>query len=213
MKHQQVGQDAGLVPVADRLRWMRLFRLFLVAVVWLAHLSMPTARGAGTLFLAGLCGVYLVVSMTPMAMWAVRRDAAVRIFGVSLLGDGVFLALAAYSPQSAVSPLRYLVLLHIVAVCLLASFRTGLKMAIWHTLLIAAEAELRRAGILPPVSDLTDAIAFVAAVWLVTLTTATFAAVNERELRRRGMDLESLAVLGAQLQHTNTAASAAAAAG
>ena len=52
-----------------------------------------------------------------------------------------------YATGGTQSPIRFLVFLDLVAVSLLASYRTGLKIALWHSLLLFV-ARLRRGG--PP---------------------------------------------------------------
>ncbi|MBX6371952.1 MAG: sensor domain-containing diguanylate cyclase [Acidothermus sp.] len=97
-----------------------------------------------------------------------------------------------------------LVLVQIVAVTLLASFRTGLKTAVWHSMLGFVVYQYAGAELIHPIhrSTIRDVIAFVLAVWLVTLATAAFASVNERELRRRNYDLQGLANLSRRLEET-----------
>ena len=51
-------------------------------------------------------------------------------------------------------------------------------------------------------------MAFVIALWALTLTTASLAAVNERELRRRRFELEQLAQMGRDLEDANDPLSA-----
>ena len=69
---------------------------------------------------------------------AVRRLAGRRglgLVGLSLLVDGVYIAWVVYLTGGTLSPLRFLFYVHIVAVTLLASYRTGLKLALWYSLL------------------------------------------------------------------------------
>jgi two-component system cell cycle response regulator len=49
-------------------------------------------------------------------------------------------------------------------------------------------------------TELRAQVAFVVVFWSVAIVTSTFAAMNERELRRRRYDLEALAKLSAQLE-------------
>src|SRR5204863_306502 len=76
------------------------------------------------------------LSLVGTRVWRVRRELAVAVSGVTLLADGVYLAVIAYSPSQSLTPFRYFALVHIITVTLLASFRTGLKLATWHTLLL-----------------------------------------------------------------------------
>jgi diguanylate cyclase (GGDEF)-like protein len=94
-------------------------------------------------------------------------------------------------------------------VSLLASFRTGLKLAMWHSLLLLAVFHAQEAGVLDPVGGSGVAVGDLAyrallaqavAYWLVAIATASFGAVNERELRRRRYDLEALGGLAERLE-------------
>ena len=77
-------------------------------------------------------------------------------FGTGLLNgllllDGLYLAFAMYGTGGTQSPIRFLVYLDLVAVSLLASYRTGLKIALWDSLLLfvmlyAQAAQPRAAG-------------------------------------------------------------------
>ncbi len=135
------------------------------------------------------------------------------LVGGMLLLDGVYLAWVMYSTGGTQSPLRFLVYIHVIAVTLLASYRTGLKITAWHTLLYfcvfyAQAAELLTPtesvpGALPGTGSLFNRLSIfnVAAIWLVALGTMAFSAVNERELRRRKHDLEALAEMASQLEN------------
>ena len=103
--------------------------------------------------------------------------------------------------------MRFLVYLHLVAVSLLASYRTGLKIALWHSLLLFVVLYAQAALLLPPVDvEPGRAVALdrlpvlnVTAFWLFALATSLFSAMNEKELRQRRADLESLVGVGARL--------------
>ena len=112
---------------------------------------------------------------------------------VMLLADGLYLAIAMYATGGTSSPLRFLVYLHLVAVTLLASYRTGLKIALWQSLLLLVFLYAQAAGLLPPVdvqagaTVTADALPVVnlTAYWVFALATSLFSAMNERELRQR----------------------------
>jgi diguanylate cyclase (GGDEF)-like protein len=119
------------------------------------------------------------------------------------------------------SPLSFLLYLHLIAVTLLASFRTGLKIALWHSLLLFVGFYAQLAGFLEPVTGAGKAPAevaaefkqasvyYVLAFWVVALATVTFSSLNERELRRRGLDLEALSAMAAELDNATTSIGAA----
>jgi diguanylate cyclase (GGDEF)-like protein len=75
-------------------------------------------------------------------------------------------------------------------------------------LLLFVVFHAQEAGILDPVdnglrssaSEFQHLTAFVAAFWFVAIGTASFSAINERELRRRKYDLEALARMAAAVE-------------
>jgi diguanylate cyclase (GGDEF)-like protein len=135
----------------------------------------------------------------------VRRSYA--FLAVMLLVDGVFLAWAMYATGGTQSPIRFLIYLHLVAVSLLASYRTGLKVALWHSLLLFVVLYAQAAQLVPPIDVLPGLelefdrmpVLNVTSFWLFALATSIFSAMNERELRHRRTDLETLVGLGARL--------------
>jgi diguanylate cyclase (GGDEF)-like protein len=160
-----------------------------------------------------LSALYLLLSF---AVEGLRRSTGVRglfLIGVTLLIDGIYLAWAMYVSGGPGSALSFLLYLHLIAVTLLASFRTGLKIALWHSLLLFVGFYAQLAGFLEPVG--TDgksaaeivaefknhSVYYVLAFWVVALATVTFSSLNERELRRRGLDLEALSDMAAELDN------------
>ena len=109
------------------------------------------------------------------------------------------------------SPIRFLIYLHLVAVSLLASYRTGLKIALWHSLLLFVVLYAQAAALLPPVDVIPGrGIEFdrmpvlnVTSFWLFALATSIFSAMNERELRQRRADLQALVDVGARLDEAS----------
>jgi diguanylate cyclase (GGDEF)-like protein len=125
----------------------------------------------------------------------------------TLLVDGVYLALAMYATGGTQSPIRFLIYLHLVAVSLLASYRTGLKIAIWHSLLLFVVLYAQAAELLPPVDVIPGRhiefdrmpVLNVTSFWLFAIATSVFSAMNERELRNRRIDLQSLVDISSRL--------------
>jgi two-component system, cell cycle response regulator len=209
---------AEVVPIADRMRYMQAFRIALLPIValvaWLGRDSLDTTGTALALVTAG----YLTMSLVAHLAWRVNRRGALTLFSGMLIVDGIYLAWASYVTGSGGSPLRYLIILHIIAVALLASYRTGLKMALWHSLLLLVVYYGQEGGLLHPLekSDAPFAgtpfeqlVAFSAVLWFVAIATSTFSAINERELRRRRYDLEALAAMAARLEDQTDSATAA----
>jgi two-component system cell cycle response regulator len=197
-----------LVPLADRVRYMRVFRLLAAAVVVLACLALPELRRAPLDAALLVTGGYVGVALAGEAIWRLASRRALPLFGALVVLDGVYLAWAAYVLAEPAGPLRFVVLFHLVAVALLASFRTGLKLAMWHTLLLLAVFHAQEAGVMDPLTgnavtvgdvEYRALVAQSVAYWLVAIATASFSAINERELRRRRYDLEALGTLAERL--------------
>ena len=203
-----------LVPLAQRMRYMRLFRVAICFVVVAFAGYAPDVVRAAPLQLGKGVAVYLAVSFLAEGVWRLLGKRGLYLFGAMLIVDGIFLAWMAYLTGGAASSLMNLILLHLVAVTLLASYRTGLKLAMWHSLLLlvvyyAQEASMKVPGISDPPALTTDAfhrlVGFVGVYWVVALATATFSALNERELRRRRYDLEALAKMASSLETVSEA--------
>lgn len=200
-----------LVPLADRLRYMQIFRLGVAAVLLTSWLTLPVVHRLPLPELGGITAGYLLLAFIGEAVWRAVRRRGLLLLGALLIVDGAFLAWLTYATGGAASPLRGLILVHVIAVALLASFRTGVKISIWHSLLAlmvfhAAEAGLV-AGAEPGAAALGGPefrllLINVIMLWAVAIATASFAAVNERELRRRRYDLEALAGLAYRLEST-----------
>ena len=196
-----------LVPLAERLRYMQYFRLGVAALAApFAGLAPDVLSGVRFDQVAAGTGAFLLAILASEIVSRIGGQRA--IFGAMLILDGVYLAWLTNSTGGMVSPFRYLILLHLVAVVLLASYRTGLKLALWHSMLLFVVFHAQEAGILDrpedaadlPGSDYGQLLAFALVFWFVAVATATFSALNERELRRRRFDLEALATMATELE-------------
>ncbi len=183
-----------IVALGTRLRHLQLLRVIIAVAVATWALMTEPATGyeaplvpaVGYLATVGVAELYL--------RHAQHRGLAV--FNVMVLVDGLVLVWASLATGGTVSPLSPLVLTHVAAVALLASYRTGTKVALWDSLLLLAAHHAMVAGALPggdTATGLPRLVAFLVALWVIGLATATFSAVNERELRRQRFDLDALA--------------------
>jgi diguanylate cyclase (GGDEF)-like protein len=203
-----------LVPLADRVLYMRVFRLATAALVLAALLMQPQlVAGTSTGRSLIVTGAYLGAVLAGDLVWRLSGRRALWLVGGLLIVDGLFLGWITQVAATDGSALRYLVFLHIVTVSLLASFRTGLKMAMWHSLLLLAAFHAQEAGIVGGNGAVTvgDAeyrsiLGSSIAYWVTAIATCTFAAVNERELRRRRYDLEALGALDRKFETETDAA-------
>lgn len=196
-----------LVPLADRLRYMFVVRVALIVGIGVTRAAAPGLLGPLPTETTGLLGVWAVGTVTAEILWRVWRRRGLPLFGATLILDGVVLVYL--SEVGSVTNVRYLIFLHLVAVVLLASYRTGLKMLLWFTLLLFTvffAGQDRALGLTPVVPgtssrwDLGQLGVFVSVIWGVAVATAAFSSVNERELRRRRFDLEVLAQFGVALE-------------
>jgi diguanylate cyclase (GGDEF)-like protein len=198
-----------LVPLAQRMRYLRLFRLAMSLGVIAFAAFAPDVVGASPLAIGKGAAVFLAVSFAAEGAWRLLGRRGLVLFGATLIVDGVFLAWMAYLTGGVTSTLLTLILLHVVVVTLMASYRTGLKLTMWHSLLLLMIYQLQEAaipvpGISGPPALTADAfhrlVGFIGVCWVAALATASFSAINERELRRRRFDLEALAKMASSLE-------------
>ncbi|GAA4978912.1 sensor domain-containing diguanylate cyclase [Kineococcus glutinatus] len=186
-----------LVALGKRARWAFGFRLVLAVVPLVVWGFLPAARtGSADAVLGGVVAYLAVLVLGEVLRHAGRRCALWSIT-LALLADGVHLAWTFRLLGGADGPMAYVFVIHAMAITLLASFRSGLKVAAWNTLvlLLVVQADVdgvfgeRLLGSTFPTAGFA---VLLAAVWSATFTTAAFAAVNERELRRRRYDMQVL---------------------
>jgi diguanylate cyclase (GGDEF)-like protein len=198
---------ADYTALTDRMSYVLALRsaIALVVVAW-AALRPEFLAGPFSQLAAGTAA-YLAASVAgELVRRRVRRGSHL-VLSTLLLIDGVYLAAASYATGGTQSPIRFLIYLHLVAVSLLASYRTGLKIALWHSLLLFAVLYAQAAQMLPAIDVVPGrAIEFdrmpvlnVTSFWLFALATSLFSAMNERELRQRREDLQALVDVGARL--------------
>ena len=193
--------------LSERMTYLLVLRAAMAFVVLVWAAVRPEVLGVP--LLVAVAGSLAYVGLALLAE-AVRRMAGSRgFFALSaiLLVDGLYLAWSMYLTGGTQSPIRFLIYLHLVAVSLLASYRTGLKVALWHSILLFVVLYGQAAELLPAVDVVPGrAIEFdrmpvlnVTSFWLFALATSVFSAMNERELRNRRTDLETLVDIGSRL--------------
>ncbi|MDQ3879928.1 MAG: EAL domain-containing protein, partial [Chloroflexota bacterium] len=203
--HRQ--QRADYTALSERMTRLLALRVALASIVLAWSALAPRPLGAPFVALVGVTGGYVLTSV--FFEWARRRAGRVgfAILSALLLLDGLYLAYAMYATGGTQSPMRFLTYLHLVAVSLLASYRTGLKIALWHSLLLFVVLYAQAAQLLPAIDvPAGREVAFdslpvlnVTSFWLFAFATSVFSAMNERELRQRRADLEALVEVGARL--------------
>jgi diguanylate cyclase (GGDEF)-like protein len=200
-------ERAEYTALSDRMGNLQLLRFAMgtVVVAWAA--IRPETVGIEFAALWGGTVAYLVLSS--VAEVARRREDRFNhaILNGLLLVDGLYLAFAMYGTGGTQSPIRFLVYLDLVAVSLLASYRTGLKIALWDSLLLFVMLYAQAATLVPPIEVQPGAaiefdrmpVLNVTSFWLFAIATSAFSALNERELRSRRADLQAMVEVGGRL--------------
>ena len=204
-------RTSELVPLGERMVYLQVLRVAFAVIVIAAETLRGVPSNEPLVTFAILSGGYLLVEAVLEAARRALPKGGLRVIGTMLLIDGVYLGWVIYATGGTGSPLRFLVYIHLIAVTLLASYRTGLKIALWHSLLYFAVFYAEAAEIITPLGDgrldWTDpafqrvAILNTSALWVVAIGTAWFSSVNEKELRRQRYDLVALADMVERLEN------------
>ncbi|MGY4644931.1 GGDEF domain-containing protein [Cellulomonas sp. URHB0016] len=194
--------DVGgeIVPLAERARALAVLRV----VITVAVLGLAAAGGSLHVRDALVVAVpYLVItSLLGLAVYLPRRSLGIRAFGFALLLDGAYLQNLLQKDGHGFA-VQFAIAAFLVAVTLLGSFRTGIKIAVWSSILLVIGHQAQVNGLIAAGSGRPTDLALVSdlvLMWIVVVTAATAASINERELRRRRYDAEVLRRL-ATVQH------------
>src|SRR2546422_9843597 len=141
-------ERAELLSIAERMRYMRILRAGFVAIVMSVCTLAPSLRGVSLQALIAATGLYSLLLLVPGVLRRLPRFDARPLLDAMLLLDGVYLAWVVYATGGTGSPLRFLIYVHVVAVTLIVSYLTGLKLAGWHALLFFLTRYGQSAGIL-----------------------------------------------------------------
>ncbi len=122
--------------------------------------------------------------------------------------DPVYLAVLALPSGGAQSDFILLFSVQLISVTLLASPRAGIRLAMWDSVLLLSVTWLQLGG---PIGQLLGtpqvvtptpaAVALrIGGFWAVALTTASFSALSELELRRSKAHLDALTTMAAEME-------------
>jgi two-component system cell cycle response regulator len=193
-----------LVPLSQRVGILMAVRLATVAAaaaVVLLGGHRPT--GAEVELIGGFLVVQVVLGAAVVLIR--HRPTALSLFGVVVMLDGVVAQYSAHrlGPRLA-SDLLLATLL--ATVCLVASYRNGIKLAVWQSLLIVLDERAVAAGLLPAPADTAPehTAAQLLLLWLLVIVICVAGATSERELRRRRYDAEALQDFSAGLHQDDT---------
>jgi two-component system, cell cycle response regulator len=196
-----------LIPIGTRLRWMLLLRGAVTAIVP-AGLLVDSADHDQMRTVLLLTVPWFVLTLPTLLLGRAARTVSLSAFNVSMFGDGLLLCLLWRALGGLDGPGGHLIFLHCAAVTLLTSFRAGVKLAVWQGLLALVTLEATAAGVWGPAVPFRtgDLVVYQATLLTTVLAAAAFAAVNEREVRRRRFDSGVLRRLAADLAVPRTAA-------
>ena len=201
---------ADRMAAADQQRAAQALRAVAALAVVLAAHTAPAAPHR--LLMLVLCAGYAAAVLAagpgrhggrlPGRLLGRRLGAALLVLDAALLCAGVLLT------GGPASPLRYLLVIHLCAVCLIGRARPAVAVALAETGVLT----VARAGLIPDqpgAGSITDLLALVGALWVGVAVTAALTGAHERHLRLRGHDLEALAVLAESLEGSRDSASVA----
>ncbi len=219
--------EADLSLLAGRLRVMAIARIALVGALLLA--LAPVFRGAPSntvSILASISVGYLVVNGLFLPVLHRWPRASRWLLDLSLLVDAVWAGAVMWLTGGTTSGFIFLMHLQLVAATVLFSWRSGVKLAILHSIAVfaifyghavgfAAETSAQvtlgffNIRLDPTLGDAdlvatqvvrVHAMAAVVTIWIITGATAFFSRVNERALRRSNQELALLRELSADLE-------------
>jgi len=207
------GRAGDVVSLSERTWGLAALRASIAAAALLVAFGVANAASLDRAAVLAATLAYVAASASSLVVGRLPRRAALALTALSLLVDGVYLAFLVYATGAAASPLRFVVPIHVIAVTLLASYRTGLKLVGWHALLrivvpyAEASGMLRRvdaASALPSAGRALPEAALLDIAVLVAVLAVTWAcsALNERELRDQRTHLEALADMMRRLEVT-----------
>src|SRR3954471_5971379 len=149
-------RGADVVSLDERLRYLRVLRAVIALATVLDAALLPGGLRVRFSVIGSFALAYLVVCLLAELGWRLMRRRGLLLFGSLLMLDGLYLAWASYLTGGSNGPLRYLILVHLGAVTLLASYRTGVKLALWHSLLQLCVFYAVRAAILDQAGSSSD---------------------------------------------------------
>jgi diguanylate cyclase (GGDEF)-like protein len=185
----------------DQFRVVQLLRACAVPLVLLCVVAAPQSLAPHPRALVPMTLGYVALAVVAGAVVARRPAQLTRALRATLVVDAAYLSLGTHLTGEGHSPLHYALLLHLAAVTLLASARTGLALAALETVLLAGLRTAVGVGWLDDTTPSTEAPAtqqlliLLVVLWIVGLTAGTLAVLNRRELRRRRHDLDALTLL------------------
>lgn len=202
--------DRDLDRLAERFGALLVVRIGIAATVLVVAALAPSVVGIGVAVVAPVTAAYVGFAVLAEAA---RRRGRLRldIQTVMQLVDVAYIAMIMAPTGGPRSQLVFLFYVHLIAVTLLGSHRTGVRMALIDSLVFvllytfALNSQFSHLLNTPINRPPTSAVALsILAFWLVEGFTAFYSWVNERELRRSKDELEGLARMSSALERTTS---------
>ena len=122
--------------------------------------------------------------------------------------DSVYLAVLTVPSGGAQSDFVLLFAVQLIAVTLLASPRTGIRLALWDSVLLISISVLQLGGPLGQFPGASEVVTpspgavevRIVGLWAVAVSTAYFSALSERELRRSKAQLDALTQMASEME-------------
>lgn len=225
-----VGPEPGLIAerehtsLEERFGALQVVRFVIVGLVIAASVGVPGQLGMSMGRVLPLSMAYLGACVLGQVADTVRARGERRTSGPGDLGapsrtsfrhmllpvDSFYLAALTVPSGGAQSDFIWLFTVQLIAVTLLASPRTGVRMALCDSVLLLAITVLRLAvplGQMLGSSQVDTPSAGVVAVrisgfWAVALCTAYFSSLSERDLRRAKAQLDALTQMAADMEES-----------
>jgi signal transduction histidine kinase len=207
-------RPSDLVSLAERTWALALVRLAgFVAVLATVMFDRSVHASSSAVIVVTILGAAIAAST--VAVGRLPRRAALAVTALSVLIDGLYLGWVVYLTGGTRSGLWLLIYAHVIAVTLLTSYRSGLKVAAWHSLIRFVILYAEAAGylmVVDPSSALpapgsplpAPAMLDIVVIWAIAIVTASLSGVNERELRRQRNHLEALSAMVRRFEAAHT---------
>jgi two-component system, cell cycle response regulator len=209
---QQQLASAEHTNLEARFAALQVVRLCIVALVVAAAALVPDQLGLTVKQVLPLTFAYLALCLVGQLgdHGLVKRPKRSRVPLQQMLLpiDSVYLAVLTVPSGGAQSDFVLLFAVQLIAVTLLASPRTGIRLALWDSVLLISISVLQLGG---PVGQFLGASQVVTpspgavevrivGLWAVAVSTAYFSALSERELRRSKAQLDALTQMASEME-------------
>lgn len=200
----------SLASLAEQFGALLAVRVAIAATVLIVAAAVPASVGIGVRVVAPVTAAYVAIGI--VAEWARRvlKARLINVANIMIVIDVVYIALIMAPTGGPHSQLVFLFYVHLIAVTLLGTHRTGLRMALCDSLLfillytfsVNSEISTLLGATKVPRPATSAVVLSILAFWLIAGCTAFFSWVNERELRRSKEELQALAQMGAALERS-----------